>query len=133
MNSKRKSALIILLLVNILAFAWHMWLHCLPPYLSYFSQLTVLGQILVIIAFILAINNYKQHRFSKLQSRLYILTFSIETVAVLGFWALRVFFTEGIIGADEKRDALIEALSFWVHGGSYLCLIYIGRGGQVQL
>ncbi|MBS1889900.1 MAG: hypothetical protein JST59_01290 [Actinobacteria bacterium] len=52
---------------------------------------------------------------------------------MLGFWALRIFFSEGIIDPDEKRDMLVEALSFWMHGGSYLTLLYIGRSGKIQL
>jgi len=106
MNSKR-ATLIVLLFVNVGVFLWHILLHCVPPYLSYFSQLTIIGQIMLVINFTLAVKHFHQHKFSKFHSRFYILNFSLETVAVLGFWALRIFFTEGIIGADEKRDLLV--------------------------
>jgi hypothetical protein len=100
MNPK-KAILIILLIVNIGVYLGHILLHCTSPYLSYFSQLTVLGQTMIIINFFLAINHFNQHRFSRMHSRFYVINFSIETVAVLGFWALRIFFKEGIIKPDE--------------------------------
>jgi len=106
MNSRR-GILIVLLFLNVGLFLWHIFIHCTPPYISYFSQLTVLGQSLVVINFILAIKHFHQHRYSKLHSRLYIINFSIETVAVLGFWALRIFFTEGILDPDQERSMLI--------------------------
>lgn len=132
MNSKR-AILIVLLFINVGLFLWHIFLHCNPPYISYFSQVTVLGQTMLVANFVLAVVHFHQHKYSKLHSRFYIINFSIETVAVLGFWALRIFFTEGIIDPDEKRDFLVEALSLWMHGGSYLTLLYIGRLWKVQL
>lgn len=131
--NRKKGTLVFLLFVNVGMLLLHIFENCVPPYLSYFSQLTILGQSLVIVNFVLAINHFHQHKYPKLDSRLYIINFSIETVAVLGFWALRIFFSEGIIHPGEKRTLYVEALSLWVHGGSYLTLLYIGRGGKVQL
>lgn len=133
MSNKKKLLLTSLLFLNVFMLLWHIQMHCIPPYQSYFSQLTIIGQILVIINFILAIKHFHQHKFSKLQSRLFILTFSIETVAVLGFWALRIFFTEGIIDPNEERSWVVEGVSIWLHGGSYLTLFLIARSGKIQL
>lgn len=132
-NPKKRLILTGLLFVNVIVFLWHIVLHCVPPYQSYFSQLTIIGQTFVIINFILALKHFNSHKFSKMHSRFFILTFSIETVAVLGFWALRIFFTEGILNPDEERSMLVEALSLWLHGGSFLTLLWIGRLGKVQL
>lgn len=122
-----------LLFLNIGVFALYLHKHCIPPYLSFFSQLTILGQMLIIVNFILALKHYHQHKFSKWHSKLFIVTFSIEVVATLGFWALRIFFTEGIISQNEVRDLYVEVLSVYVHGGSLLTLILIGRTGKIQL
>lgn len=132
-HTRKRMVLTALLFLNAFMFLWHIQMHCIPPYQSYFSQLTIIGQALVIVNFILALKHFHQHKFSKLHSRLFILTFSIETVAVLGFWALRIFFTEGILPPGEERSWVVELVSVWLHGGSYLTLFYIGKLQKLQL
>lgn len=125
----KKLVLLTFLIINLIVYI----LHIEAPYFHYFCQLTAFGQILVISNFIWALTHNINQPFSKRFSRYHILTFSIQTVIVIGFWGLRVFFRKGIIPEGEKRDMMVEVLSMWVHGGGFVSLFIIGKVCKLQL
>ena len=52
---------------------------------------------------------------------------------MIGFWGLRIFFNKGIINPNYERTLLVEALSVYVHGGSFLTMFYFVNNNQVVL
>lgn len=99
----------------------------------YFCQLTVIGQILVILNFYLSmlLHEDKCNLHTQLfLSRFHLITLALESIIVIGFWSLRVFFPKGIV-EDEERTIIVEALSVWVHGGSFLTMFYFIKQDQI--
>lgn len=116
---------LLLLGLNLVLFGAHIYTNCEDVF--YFFQLTIIGQVLVILNFILSLSlKEKSTQLHKklLLSRLHLVTLSLEAIVVIGFWGLRVFFPQGIIADGEERTITIEVLSTWVHLGSFLTMLY---------
>lgn len=131
-HTRKRMVLTALLFLNAFMFLWHIQMHCIPPYQSYFSQLTIIRA---------GAGDCQLHpgpealppaQILELHPPASLLTFSIETVAVLGFWALRRFLHWGDLPGEE-RSWVVELVSVWLHGGSYLTLFYIGKLQKLQL
>jgi hypothetical protein len=88
----------ILSLLNTIILILHIYINYTDIF--YFFQLTILGQILIIINFILSIiyHNDKENISIKIfLSRIHLITIALEGIVVLAFWGLRYFFRKGII------------------------------------
>ena len=100
----------------------------------YFCQLTVIGQLLVILNFYLSILLHEDKCNLNTQlflSRFHLITLALESIVVIGFWSLRVFLPQGIIKEDKERTIIVEILSVWVHGGSFLTMFYFVKKDQI--
>ena len=73
------------------------------------------------------------HSTRKFLSSLHLMTLSMEAIVFIGFWGLRVFFNKGIIDPREQRTILVEILSSWVHGGSFITMFYFVKTDQIVL
>jgi hypothetical protein len=99
----------------------------------YFFQLTIIGQTLVVLNFYLSILLHEDKcklETQLLLSRFHLITLALECIVVFGFWSLRIFFPLGIIGNGE-RSWLVEGLSCWVHGGSFITMFYFIKKDQI--
>lgn len=95
---KTDKNLLLLLMANVLFFGLHIYANCENVY--YFFQLTIIGQIVVILNFLLSILLHEKKSGRKVKlflSRFHLLGLGLETVIALGFWSLRIFFSKGII------------------------------------
>lgn len=114
-----------LLLLNIIFFSAHVHWFCESA--LYFFQLTIIGQIMVLVSFTLSVimsGKVLSLERKYLLSRLHIITLSLESIIVIGYWGLRIFFTKGIMKQGEQRNLYAEFLCFWVHGGSFLTMLF---------
>lgn len=131
---KTDKNLLLLLALNTAMFGWHAWLNCEDVF--YFFQLTVIAQVLVITNFLLSVLLHEKKsgpRVRYLLSRFHLMVLSLEAIVVIGFWGLRVFFAQGILSGEGARTLLVEALSVWMHGGSFLTMFYFIRTDQIVM
>lgn len=90
--------LLSLLVVNAVLFSLHIHENCTDMF--YFFQLTIIGQVVVIVNFLLSITLHEKKSGSHIRlllSRLHLVSLGLEAVVVAGFWVLRVFFKRGIL------------------------------------
>ena len=126
--------LLVLLAVNVILLCMHVAENCHDVY--YFFQLTIIGQVLVILNFFLSIVLHEKKSGAPVRlflSRLHLVGISLEAVVVAGFWILRIFFRKGIIKEGEEMSLYVEMLSVWVHGGSFLTLLYFVKTDQIVM
>lgn len=99
---KTDKNLLLLLILNATMFVLHINKNCEDVY--YFFQLTIVGQIFVLLNFLLSIILHEKkssQEIKHLLSRFHLMGISLEAIVVLGFWGLRVFFRKGIIKEGE--------------------------------
>lgn len=90
--------LLCLLLLNVALFGLHMERNCKDVY--YFFQLTILGQVVVILNFLFSIILHEKKSgmgVKKFLSRFHLMGIGLQAVIALGFWSLKIFFSKGIV------------------------------------